>query len=65
MNRDHRGRNQADGVLGQWPHHFLAALAANQAGFALLVSHWENPLGQSLDQARNVVKATPASERIR
>ena len=65
MNRDYRGRHQAHGVLGQWPHHFLAALAANQAGFALLVSHLEESLGQSLDQAREVVKATPASEGIR
>jgi hypothetical protein len=43
MNGDHRGRDQADGMLGQRPDHLLAPLAANQAGFALLVSHWANP----------------------
>jgi hypothetical protein len=39
MNRYHRGTNQAHCVLYQRPDHFLTPLAANQIGFALLVSH--------------------------
>ena len=33
------GPNQADRMFGQRPDHLLAPLAANQVGFALLVSH--------------------------
>ena len=39
MQRDHRGGDQADRVLGHRPDHFLTPLAKNQVGFALLVSH--------------------------
>ena len=39
MNGHHRGGDQADHVLGQWPDHFLTPLASNQLGLALLVSH--------------------------
>jgi hypothetical protein len=34
-----RGTDQADRVLDQRPDHFLTPFAANQVGFALLVSH--------------------------
>ena len=43
MNGHHRGADQADRVLSQRSDHFLAPLAANQVGFALLVSHQTNP----------------------
>lgn len=39
MNGDHGGSDQADRVLGHRVDHFLAPLAANEVGFALLVSH--------------------------
>lgn len=39
MDGDHRGSDQADRVLGHGMNHFLAPLAANEVGFALLVSH--------------------------
>lgn len=33
------GADQADRVLDERPDHFLTPFAANQVGFALLVSH--------------------------
>ena len=50
-------------MLSHRPDHFLAPLAADQASFALLVSHLE-ALSQSLDQSEKGVKATPASEAV-
>jgi hypothetical protein len=57
MNGDHRGADQADRVLGHRPDHFLTPLAANQFGFALLVSH--GTLKESLDLFRKDVKESP------
>ena len=42
MNRHHCGTDQADRMLGHRSDHFLATLAANQFGFAFLVSHLES-----------------------
>jgi len=39
MDRHDGGPDQADRVLDQRPDHFLTPFAANQVGFALLVSH--------------------------
>ena len=43
MNGHHRGGDQAYRVLCQWADHFLAPFAANEVGFALLVTHRANP----------------------
>jgi hypothetical protein len=43
MDSDDRGAHQADRVLDQRPDHFLTPFAANQVGFALLVSHGRFP----------------------
>ncbi len=43
MNRHHGGGDQADRMLRQRVDHFLAPLATNEVGFALLVTHREKP----------------------
>jgi hypothetical protein len=58
MDGHHRGTDQADRVLDHRPDHFLTPLAANQVGFALLVSHG-TPLQESVDQFGKGVKAMP------
>jgi hypothetical protein len=47
MHRHHRGRDQADRVLGERPDHLLAPLAEDQFGVTLLISHWANPLARA------------------
>jgi hypothetical protein len=39
MNRHHRCGHQADRVLCYGADHFLASLAENEVGFALVVRH--------------------------
>jgi hypothetical protein len=63
VNGHDRGGDQADRVLCHRPHHFLAPLAANQPGFALLFCHGEY-LEESVDQFSEGVKATPSSTLV-
>jgi len=42
-------------MLGDRPYHLLASRTANQAGFAVLISHGES-LRESLDQFTEGVK---------
>ena len=55
MNGHDRRAYQADRMLGDRPYHLLACLTANQAGFAVLISHGES-LRESLDQFTEGVK---------
>src|SRR3989442_9947022 len=59
MNGHDRGADQADRMFDHRPNHFLASFAANQAGFAVLISHGKS-LSESLDQFGQGVKANRA-----
>jgi hypothetical protein len=47
MDGHERGGDQANYVFGQRPDHLLAALTANQLGFAFLFSHGRVPYADS------------------
>src|SRR2546421_2265057 len=56
VNRDHGGGDEAHGMIGYGPDHFLTLFAANHVGLAIVLSHGKS-LGESLVQLGKRVKA--------